>query len=91
MNPYWEEFTLSLEELCFGKLDWPLKICVYDYQRNGKHRLIGQLETSLETMQKRISVRGNADRENAFEIFAEGKTKTRGLIVVMKADVHLDS
>jgi len=71
-------------------LDWPLKVTVYDHEGNGKHRPIGQFETTLSMMQRRISVMGNADREQAFEIFAEGINKTRGLVVVLKADIKLD-
>ena len=90
----WEEFTLTLEEICFGDLDWPIRIIVYDYQKSGKHRPIGQLETTLHTLSERVAFRGNADREAAFEIFSDGEkgdNKTRGLIVVLKCCIRLES
>jgi hypothetical protein len=40
-------------------------------------------------MSQRVAVRGNADREVAFEISKEDKTTTRGLIVVLQASVQL--
>lgn len=87
----WEEFSLTLEEACFGDLDWPLRIIVYDHQVSGKHRPIGQFETSLQTLSERVAFRGNADRQAAFEIFSDndkGDNRTRGLIVVLKCDVR---
>ena len=91
MNPLWEEFTLSLEELCYGDLAWPLKITVYDHNKQNKHGEIGDFETSVEELVQRVAIRGNADRERAFEITEEGEAKTRGLLVVLKADLRVES
>lgn len=91
LNPFWDEFTLSLEELCYGDLACPLKITVYDHNHNGKHGEVGDFETSIQELVQRVAVRGNADRERAFEITEEGEAKTRGLIVVLKADLRLES
>lgn len=90
MNPFWQPFTLNLEELCYGDISWPLKISVYDHQPSGKHRLIGEFETCIQELMQRIGVRGNADREMAFEVFAEGKSETRGLICVLEANLQLE-
>jgi hypothetical protein len=39
----------------------------------------------------RIAIKGNADRDRAFEIFFDEDLSTsRGLIVVVKADLHLE-
>lgn len=89
LNPFWDEFTLVLEELCYGDLEWPLKFTVFDYNANGKHHEIGDVETSVKELVSRVAIRGNADRELAFEISKEGKDKTRGLIVTLKADIRL--
>ena len=91
LNPYWDPCNLSLEELCYGDLMCPLKISVYDHEGNGKHRLIGEFETNIQMLRDRVSIKGNADRERAFEIFADEQDHaTRGLIVVVKADLYLD-
>jgi hypothetical protein len=90
LNPFWQPLTLNLEELCYGDISWPVKISVYDHQPSGKHRLIGEFETCIQELMQRIGLRGNADREMAFEIFSEGKSETRGLICVLQADLRLE-
>ena len=92
LNPYWEPVTFSLEELCYCDLSCPLKVSVLDHERDGKHRLIGEFETNIQMLIDRISQRGNADRDRAFEIFKSGDlTKSYGLVVVVKADLHLET
>jgi hypothetical protein len=39
LNPYWKPVRIGLEELCYGKLDWPLKIIVYDHNSNLQHKV----------------------------------------------------
>ena len=92
LNPLWDEFTLSLEELCYGDVNWPMKITVFDYNSNGVHKEIGLVETSIHEMSQRVAIRGNADREVAFELLKEdtntNTAKTRGLVVVLQADIQ---
>lgn len=90
LNPFWDEFTLPLEELCYGDLAWPLKLTVYDHNRNGNSCEIGDFETSIQGLVWRVAIRGVADRERAFGITEECEAKTRGLNVVLKADLRLD-
>lgn len=89
LNPFFNMATLSLEELCYCDLEWPLRIEIFDWNSNGKHRNIGKFETNVKTLQSRVSVNGNADRESAFELFKEGRETKRGLVVILAADVHL--
>jgi Ca2+-dependent lipid-binding protein len=93
LNPFWDEFSLSLEELCNNDLNWPIRIVVKDWQPNGRHRVIGLFETTPKILMERVAVRGNADRLAAFEIFKEGNAtggsgKSQGLVVVVKGTVH---
>jgi hypothetical protein len=87
LNPYWRATNIGLDELCYGKTDWPLKITVLDHNDNGKHRVIGEFETTIAELQERISIKGNADREQAVPLGVEGKFKTYGLLCVLKADL----
>lgn len=87
LNPFWKPFTLSMEQLCFCDPDWPLRITGFDWQRTGRHREIGHFETTLKGLQDNIAVRGNADRELAFEIMHEDQITSMGLIVVLQADI----
>ena len=89
LNPYWQETAIGLEELCYGDLDWPLKVTVLDYNSNGKHESIGELETSVNQLQERISIKGNADRDQAILLTRTGKLKTYGLVCVLKANILL--
>lgn len=98
LNPMWEEFTLSLEELCYCDLNWPIKVTVYDYNHSGKHIEIGMFETCITEMTRRISKRGNADRDMAYELVAPSSVRTtsnesnitRGLIVILQCVLQLE-
>lgn len=91
LNPLWDKFTISLEELCYCDVAWPIKITVLDYNRNGKHVEIGGFETTVQELSQRVAIRGNADRERAFEISREDKNAgtTQGLMVVLEATIQL--
>lgn len=43
LNPFFKEHVMSLEELCYCDLDCPLRISIFDWERSGKHKLIGQV------------------------------------------------
>ena len=92
LNPYWGSFSIGLEELCNGDLNYPIRVTVLDHNKNGRHTFIGSFETTFARMQERIAVRGNADRERAYELYHEGDVgDTHGLVCVLKAEVHGDA
>jgi len=78
---------------------WPIRISILDWQPRGKHRVIGQVETTFRAIQDHVAIRGNADRELAFEVIGCGDdgqqqyhhremtTAVVGLLVVLKADI----
>lgn len=90
LNPYWAKREIGLEEMCYGKLDWPLQVAVYDWNENGEHTMIGSFESSVLDLQGQIGIKGNADRELAIPIGKEGKTKRYGLVCVLDASVVED-
>ena len=90
LNPLWDPFTFSLEEICNGDLNWPLKVSVVDYNASGQNELIGQFETTLQELLNRVGIKGNADRDKAFEIFVEGRDKAQGLLCVVQAELHVE-
>jgi len=90
LNPYWKEGHLSLEELCYNDLGWPLRVSIWDWQKNGKHREIGEIETTIDDLRSHLALKGNADRENSVEMTKIGGTKKIGLLVVLKCEVQLD-
>lgn len=90
LNPYWDEFTIGLEELCYCDLDWPLKVSVYDWEKSGKHRLIGDFEVTAQTMIENVITNGNADWEQGFGLILGEKAKFKGLINILKAELTLE-
>lgn len=47
LNPIWTEVTLDMEATCNGDLDRAMKVIVWDHRKTGKHKLIGEFETSM--------------------------------------------
>ena len=87
LNPFWQEFSKSLEELCDDDVHSPLLISVLDQNRGGKNRKIGEFETTLAQLKERVAVKGNADREMAFALCAVDDGDTHGLICCLKVDL----
>merc|ERR1712126_10538 len=50
LNPNWAPLSLSLSSLCNGDHQRPLKMKVEDWNKNGSHALIGELETSVSEL-----------------------------------------
>jgi len=48
LQPKWNECQLSIESLCFGNQERPLQIQIYDWEKSGKHKLIGAVRTSVK-------------------------------------------
>eukprot|EP00980_Cylindrotheca_fusiformis_P012303 scaffold3014_cov116-Cylindrotheca_fusiformis.AAC.5 len=89
LNPMWLPTQIGVQELCFGDLTWPLKIVVYDYNKYGKHAFMGEYVTSVQEMQEHLSIRGNADREQALPMIrlVEDVAHVTGYICVLKASI----
>jgi len=85
-----EPFSIGLEELCYCDLNWPLRIAVFDWEKSGDHRRIGEFEVTTNKLIERIGIRGNADRKQAFELVLDEKAKLKGLLCVLKAEVVLE-
>lgn len=47
LNPLWTEVTLDMEATCHGDLDRAMKVIVWDYRKTGKHKLMGECETTI--------------------------------------------
>jgi len=79
LNPEWEETILQLSTLCGGDQNSPLEIAIYDHESDGKHVLIGRLETSVNALV-------NAAKQNSF-MSITNKGKPTGSLVIQKAEV----
>jgi Ca2+-dependent lipid-binding protein len=88
LNPVFKSFELTVEDLCYADEDWPLRMVVYDWQKNGKHRVLGMAQTSLSDLLEKKSKGGNADRSSAMSVTIEGTETAIGLIVVLESNVR---
>ena len=58
LNPLWTEVTLDIQATCNGDLDRAMKVIVWDHRRSGKHKPMGEFET---TMRGFMAVKGEDD------------------------------
>lgn len=78
LNPDWQEEILDLNNLCNGNLDELIILSVYDHEGDGKHELMGEVQTSVNGL---IA----AKKTDGFEMKRKGKVT--GRIVVHVAEV----
>lgn len=52
LNPTWRPFLRTLQQLCNGNKDRTLLVECFDYNRNGKHQLIGGVNTTVNQLQE---------------------------------------
>jgi hypothetical protein len=50
LNPKWQEETIDLSVLCGGNVDLPLRLSVLDYESNGRHVPMGDIETTVSEL-----------------------------------------
>eukprot|EP00249_Psilotum_nudum_P013506 c24369_g1_i2 orf=775-2379(+) len=47
LNPTWKPISMTLQQLCNGDMDCPLKFECFNFNSSGRHDLIGATQTSL--------------------------------------------
>jgi hypothetical protein len=47
LHPLWNQAQLDIEAVCNGDLDRSIKIIIWDHRRSGKHKHMGEFETSV--------------------------------------------
>ncbi|EEC47209.1 predicted protein, partial [Phaeodactylum tricornutum CCAP 1055/1] len=80
LNPEWETAIISLSTLCGGNLDLPILLSVFDHESSGKHKPMGQLETSVNGLKQA------AETRNSLQLQRKGKDV--GAITVVKAEAN---
>lgn len=48
LSPLWTGTTLDMEATCNGDLDRAMKVAVWDHRKTGKHKLMGEFETTMQ-------------------------------------------
>jgi hypothetical protein len=83
LNPVWDTTAvLDLGMICGGDLDAPLRISIYDFEKSGRHVLMGQVETSVNGLVQ-------ANTTGTMELTVKGN-KT-GTLNIVRADVSTPS
>jgi hypothetical protein len=72
LNPEWKFFEITEQELCNCDREKPIKIECFDWDKVGKHDLIGVVEVTIDQL---ITI------ENRFELISK-KGKKAGIILV---------
>ena len=73
LDPTWRPFELSLQKLCNGDLDRPLKCVVYDWNSSGSHEEIGRFDFSVREL---VGDGENGHKE--FTVINEKKQEKKG-------------
>mmetsp|Transcript_21174 Transcript_21174/g.60443 ORF Transcript_21174/g.60443 Transcript_21174/m.60443 type:complete len:609 (-) Transcript_21174:327-2153(-) len=47
LSPTWNKVTLDIEAICNGDLNRAMKIVIWDHRRSGKHKHMGEFETTV--------------------------------------------
>lgn len=61
LNPVWTAVSLDLEAICNGDLDRALKVIVWDHRKTGKHKQMGEFETTMRGFIEARKEPGNSD------------------------------
>uniref|UniRef100_A0A7S1YTB7 C2 domain-containing protein n=1 Tax=Trieres chinensis TaxID=1514140 RepID=A0A7S1YTB7_TRICV len=89
-NPFWDEVSIDLKDLCDHDVMKPMRVLVHDWGRWGS-RIIGSFETNVAELMDHVAIRGNADWERSFPIYGfntkKKKLELRGRVCVLTANV----
>lgn len=78
LNPTWDIQDIDLSVLCKGDLSREIRLELYDHESNGKHVLMGRIETNVNAIVKAAGGQG-------FQLIKDGKMT--GTLAVLKAEL----
>lgn len=79
LDPEWKETAMDVAILCGGNLDLPIRLSVFDYESSGKHKAMGDLEVTVN------SLIVASQKNEALRLKRKGKDA--GSIRVQKAEI----
>lgn len=87
LNPMFEKVSIPIEQFCDNDLQKDLKVLLYDYEPDGDHKCLGEMEVTPDILMRNISHAGNADRDRALEFIKgdERRKRVEGLLVILEA------
>jgi len=78
LNPSWRPFTVTVQTLCNGDWDRPLKFESFDWDNDGSHDFIGAFETSL----RELTTNGSWSGEVSVSRVAVGRYSFLGIFLL---------
>lgn len=81
LNPTWKPFSRTLQQICNGNKDRTLLLECYDYNSNGKHKLIGGVKTTVNQLQELCLGRTSLTLTRQTKV-AKNANKSRGSLFV---------
>lgn len=85
LNPLWTGTTLDLEATCNGDLDRAMKLVVWDHRKSGKHKQMGEFETTMQGFID-ATLEHQGAQDLGFTLVSKGE-KEVGTIQVLEASV----
>jgi hypothetical protein len=85
LHPVWNEAHLDIETICNGDLDRAMKIILWDHRRSGKHKHMGEFETTIHGLLNAKEMDANGEVVS-FTVYKH--EKAIGYCEVMKAAIH---
>ena len=81
LSPTFKAVKLQVQKICNGDYLRPIKIELWDWDKDGKHDTLGHVETSLSQLIEGVG-------KPAGRIPVQYKSKTHGTLCVAKADLY---
>jgi hypothetical protein len=86
LNPLWTGTTLDLEGVCNGDMTRAMKLIVWDHRKSGKHKNMGEFETTMQGFVEAVVDHRGATTDMGFTLVKNDKEV--GVIEVLQATVH---
>ena len=77
LNPVFQPFELKLQKLCNGDHLRPIRIELWDYNSNGEHKIVGNLDFTIHQI--------SAENKKEFQLKDPSKKKIMGSIIFEQA------
>jgi Copine/C2 domain len=90
LSPIWSEGYVEIAALCGEQRQEKFRLAVYDYEKNGKHEFMGEVQLSVDEMINSVVVNGLADKSKistAKALTLKNSGKDTGKIIVVVAEI----
>mmetsp|Transcript_18886 Transcript_18886/g.38763 ORF Transcript_18886/g.38763 Transcript_18886/m.38763 type:complete len:638 (-) Transcript_18886:449-2362(-) len=86
LQPIWNEATLDLAAICNGDLDRAMKVVIWDHKRSGRHKLMGEFETTVRGFLDASKEDSADENDISFDVRKQDNKRT-GRCMAMKAKI----